>query len=337
YHYIADISYTGSELAITNTVSENVIGQATVLDMNTKNMRYLYPTDSRGMFAITDADDGYYVAYQRANLAPEGVPIELESEYNGVWYAKVGEKPVKISDAYYSELYYVNGKLVGVYRDTVELIDTDPDTVTEFPDSREQYNDDAHREIGSKVNAAIDELYNDTIEANGGEVPKYLDSDYIATLNIGNYSSVQRQTLRYEEKCSWAIEETLEENLPEKCIMSHIPIWEIESGVIAEESDIRYFILDESLISDEIDKEELVLYLEYSYHQSRRKKHDFSQYYDIDVKALAEKYGDMGTVAVYKYGSWEYWDTGTGVMKSIERYPNYNEISALYYNFMMKD
>ena len=45
----------------------------------------------------------------------------------------------------------------------------------------------------------------------------------------------------------------------------------------------------------------------------------------------------MGTVAVYKYGSWEYWDTGTGVMKSIERYPNYNEISALYYNFMMKD
>lgn len=345
-NWIGDISYNGSEMAFV-TDERCAVGQANVLDMNTKNMRFLYPGYFRGKLAITAAEDGYYVAFQRTTLDENGNLIDVDAVYdngniiktdvNGVWYTKVSENPVKISDTYYDELYCVNGKLAGVKGDTVEAIDTDPDEVTEFPHSRTRYNDEAHREIGSKVIEALDKLYNDTVEANDGEVPKYLDSDFIATLTVRNYGSVQRQTTAYDDKCQQVIKKALTDNIPEKCIMSHLPSWEAGNLYQDESSEIKYYVLDQSRIPEGVDREELTLYLEYRYHQDRRSSVDYSQYYDIDVKALESKYGDLGTVAVCVWGSWDYWNMSTGVQRPIEFYPDYLEISAMYYNFMVNN
>jgi len=335
-NWIGDIIYSSSEMAFI-TDERCAIGKVHVLDIESKNTRSVFSSTIKGRFSITGADEGYYVSFHHTKLDDNKNLIDLDSKYNGVWYVQVSQDPKRISKSTYDELYFVNGKLVGVSEDTIEAIDTDPSESEKFPDSRTEFYDEVHKEIGSKVNNALDELFDSTVEANGGVLPEYLDPDHIASLTVRNYEAVQRRTLTYDNKCSQVIEKTLKDNLPEKCIVSHIPSWEVENGLIAEDSDFMYYVLDESLIPDDVDREELALYLEYRYNQDRRKSHDYSQYYDIDVKALETKYGNLGTVAVYKLGSWEYWNTATGDQKALEGYSNYTEISELYFNFMMND
>ena len=125
-HYICDISYNGGELAITTdsrcfSSDYGILCQVTVLDMETKELRDLFTTEPYIAILITDSDEGYYVAC-RKKVFVEGLPSEAESEYNGVWYIKTGENPVKISDDIYNEIYYVNGKLVGVNGDEATAI-----------------------------------------------------------------------------------------------------------------------------------------------------------------------------------------------------------------------
>lgn len=125
-HHICDISYKGTELAITTdercfSSDYSILCQVTVLDMETKDLRNLFTTEPYIGILITGSDEGYYMACRKRTFV-EGLPSYVESEYNGVWYIKTGENPVKISDDIYNKIYYVNGKLVGVNGDEVTAI-----------------------------------------------------------------------------------------------------------------------------------------------------------------------------------------------------------------------
>ena len=125
-HHICDISYKGTELAITTdercfSSDYSILCQVTVLDMETKDFRNLFTTGPYIGIIITGSDEGYYMAC-RKRIFVEGLPSYAESEYNGVWCINAGENPVKVSDDIYNKIYYVNGKLVGVNGDEVTAI-----------------------------------------------------------------------------------------------------------------------------------------------------------------------------------------------------------------------
>lgn len=125
-HYICDISYKGGELVITTDArcfssDYSALCQVTILDMETKELRDLFATEPYIGILIADSDEGYYITC-RKRVFVEGLPSYAESEYNGVWRINPRENPVKISDDIYNEIYYVNGKLVGVNGDEVTAI-----------------------------------------------------------------------------------------------------------------------------------------------------------------------------------------------------------------------
>ena len=120
---IQDISCIGGEMAfITDYTSD--IGQVSVLDLKTGKISHIFSSECKGVLSILAADEGYYVSFRQVVTDENGKVLESNSEYDGLWYAKVSEKPVKILDFCYDELYYTNGKLVGMRGDIFETIDT---------------------------------------------------------------------------------------------------------------------------------------------------------------------------------------------------------------------
>lgn len=127
HRYLGGIRYNGSELALTTDARTAAVGQVSILDLNTGDMKDLFAGDYKAKLAITAADNGFYVAYERAELDETGnlVGVAGDSD-NGVWYIEVRgdvrKDPVKVSDNYYNRLYYVNEALVGVNGDEATLI-----------------------------------------------------------------------------------------------------------------------------------------------------------------------------------------------------------------------
>ena len=133
HRYLGLISYNGSELALATNAITAGAGQVSVLDLNTGDVSDLFPSDHKAKLTITVADEGYYVAYERAELDDTGNLVGVEGDSDtGVWYIKNRKDPVKVSDTYYNELYYVNEALVGVNGEEITLI-------VEKPTEEEKY------------------------------------------------------------------------------------------------------------------------------------------------------------------------------------------------------
>ena len=137
HRYLGGICYNGSKLALTTDARTAAVGQVSILDLNTGDVNDLFASDYKAKLAITAADNGFYVAYERAELDETGnlVGVAGDSD-NGVWYIEVRgavrKDPVKVSDNYYNRLYYVNEALVGVNGEEITLI-------VEKPTEEEKY------------------------------------------------------------------------------------------------------------------------------------------------------------------------------------------------------
>lgn len=135
HRYLGSICYNGSVLALTTDARTAAVGQASILEGESLND--LFFSDNKAKLAIATADNGFYVAYERAELDETGNLVGVAGDPdNGVWYIEVRgnirKDPVKVSDTYYRELYNVNGALVGVNGDEITLI-------VEKPTDEEKY------------------------------------------------------------------------------------------------------------------------------------------------------------------------------------------------------
>ena len=106
-------------------LTEQSDARVLMYDPETKEWETAYENKSRGaLMSCCVNDNGLFLSIENLTSSEDGKGFEtLDSDMNGLFYREWNNTELtKISDKWYDELYFVNGKLIGANENEISLI-----------------------------------------------------------------------------------------------------------------------------------------------------------------------------------------------------------------------
>jgi len=286
------------------------------------NMSYsLYVEDGKLMYGLYNnvymTDNVYEILFSitsRESWLEERGTVSLK--YNEVIFTPT-------SNMYMDEEYIANLERIFEEVKVQQVIEMSDGTVYDFTpfntlDELMAYN--RVKVIRTKLDSYLRELYNLTARENNVDIPVYLDAEFLVE-NMGKNEVALRGLYEdYLGKTHRIILASLNKLIPEERRFQRRPDWDDGTEQYDGIDGNLYYILDDTVVIDEGDREEFAQYLECRYGQ-------------VDVErfeSIRGKYENVGTVAVYEMGEWYWYNTADDSITKIERFPNYYTVDGMY-------
>lgn len=162
------------------------------------------------------------------------------------------------------------------------------------------------------------------------EPPVFLSLDKVKALDSSNYRAHLVQLEAYTKYAMSALTDYCKEKLPENCILTHTLGEGYDYAINVPQFPCNYFVLDPSKIPDNCTAEELVLSLEWAFHEAKNQS-DINIPHGEEMEVLKERIGSVGLVYVTN-GLFSYnylYDTATDTVEEIEWFTGYSEINDI--------